>query len=218
MKQKIWATLISMGMAVSCIGAASAADWRAEFGIGAHGGDPEISFAGETDDLDTDTGIALTAQVWADKAVKEAPWLSLGVQYLRLQDSDFSESGSATVLGVAVTGQLDIEPTIDGFLANAAYRGDSGKWHPFIGGGVGFARADTDLAGSVTVNGQTFGGSANDDEVNFAWQLFAGADYDVTEKAYIGVNLRYFGTDATLFGADVEFRNFVGMANIGYRF
>ena len=34
--------------------------------------------------------------------------------------------------------------------------------------------------------------------------------YD-TDKAYVST-VSYFGTDAALFGADVEFRNLVGMA------
>jgi len=209
-----------------CSPQAFAADWRGEFGIGAHGGDPEFSFAGVTDDLDTDTGIALSGQIWADGLIEKAPWLSLGVQYLRLQDADFNESVSASILGVTVTGQLDLEPTIDTFLVNAAYRGKVGsqdKLHPFIGGGIGFARSSVDAfaAAAVTVNGQTLlnaSANADDDDTNLAWQFFAGADYDVTDKMYVGATFRYLGTDATLFGADVEFRNFVGMASIGYKF
>ena len=71
---------------------AYSADWRAEFGIGAHGGEPEVSFGGATDDLDTDTGIAITGQLWADGVAEKMPWLTLGAQYLRLTDSDFSEA------------------------------------------------------------------------------------------------------------------------------
>jgi len=197
---------------------ASSAEWRAELGLGAHGGDPEVSFAGETDDLDTNTGIAITAQLWADGVAETAPWLTLGLQYLRLDDADFSEAASGTVLGATVTAQLDLNPTLDGFLLNAAYRKPDGKFHPMIGGGIGIAKASVDAVGSVTVNGQTFAGTTDDDDTSLAWQMFAGFDYDVTDKAYIGVSMNYFGTDATLFSADVEFRNLVGMARAGYRF
>lgn len=201
---------------------AHSAEWRAELGLGAHGGDPEVSFSGATDDLDTDTGYAITGQIWADGITEKAPWLTMGLQYLRLDDSDFSEAGSATVLGVTLTGQFDLDPTLDGFLVNAAYRKPDGKFHPMIGGGVGVAHASVDASavGAITVNGQTFvgAGSVDDDDTNFAWQMFAGFDYDVTDKAYVGASVSYFGTDATLFGADVEFRNLIGMARVGYKF
>jgi len=197
---------------------AQSAEWRAELGLGAHGGDPEVSFAGETDDLDTDTGIAIAGQLWADGVAETAPWLTLGLQYLRLDDADFSEAASGTILGATVTAQLDLDPTLDGFLFNAAYRKPDGKLHPMIGGGIGIAKASIEAVGSITVNGQTFAGTTDDDDTSLAWQMFAGFDYDVTDKTYIGVSMSYFGTDATLFGADVEFRNLVGMARAGYRF
>tara|TARA_Y100001960_G_scaffold235347_1_gene247728 strand:- start:76 stop:414 length:339 start_codon:yes stop_codon:yes gene_type:complete len=91
---------------------AQSIEWRADLGIGFQGGDPEVSFAGETDELKTETGIALTGQLWADGAVETAPWLTMGVQYLRLDDADFSESASGTLLGATVTAQLDLNPTI----------------------------------------------------------------------------------------------------------
>ena len=221
MRKNLFATCTFVSF-LAFASSANSADWRAEFGIGAHGGDPEVSFAGATDDLDTDNGLAITGQLWADGVAEKMPWLTLGAQYLRLSDSDFSETASGTVLGVAVTGQLDLDPTIDAFLINAAYRKPDGKFHPIIGGGIGVAKSSIDATASATftVNGQNFvaSGTADDDDSNFAWQMFAGMDYDLTDKAYLGASITYFGTDANLFGADVEFRNVVGMAKIGYRF
>lgn len=122
---------------------------RIEAGFGIHGGDPDIEFAGVSGSLDTDTGIAFSAAGWVD----HVGWkhLSLGLEYLRLQGSDFHESASAVFLGGALTGTLDIEPTIDVVMLNAAIRKNSGFTHPYIGGGIGLGHADADLTASVTV-------------------------------------------------------------------
>ena len=222
MKRLSFSTLAVLFSFLTIQATAQSAEWRAELGLGAHGGDPEISFAGESEDLDTDTGFAVTGQLWADGVTEKAPWLTMGLQYLRLDDADFSEAASGTVLGATITGQLDLDPTLDGFLVNVAYRKPDGKFHPMIGGGIGVAKASVDasVVATITVNGQTFiaAGDADDDDTNFAWQMFAGFDYDVTDKAYVGATVSYFGTDAALFGADVEFRNLVGIARVGYKF
>jgi len=54
--------------------------------------------------------------------------------------------------------------------------------------------------------------------VTLAGQAFVGFDVDFTKRVYSGVNVRYLMTDANLFGADVEFRNAIGMAVLGVRF
>jgi len=202
-------------------GAAFAVDtFRLQVGLGAHGGDPDIEFAGESGSLDTDTGIAISAGGWID----HVGWnhFSLGLEYLRLQDSDFHASASATFLGGTLTGTLDIEPTIDAVMVNAAMRNNDGTIHPYIGGGIGVGHADVDLTASVTVTvgGQTFSasGSANDTDTAFAGQLFGGIDVDIGGNWYLGVNGRYFLMDADLFGADVEFRNWALMGFIGRKF
>ena len=219
---------LSGALLISLSSTAFAADgsyMRAELGIGAHGGDPDIEFAGQSDSLDVDTGAALAAGIWFDKVASKkigGDWLSVGVQYQRLQDSDFSESGSGTILGATITGTLDLEPEIDAFMVNAALRQNEGKFHPYIGGGIGIAQSSVDAALSltVTVNGQTFvgAGTVDDSDTALAGQFFAGVDYDVTEKIYLGANVKYFLTDATLFDADVEFRTLAGMAVVGYKF
>ena len=202
-------------------GSALAVDtFRLEVGVGIHGGDPDIEFAGESGSLDTDTGIAISAGGWVD----HVGWnhLSLGLEYLRLQDSDFHASGSTTFLGATLPGTLDIEPTIDAVMVNAAIRKNSGIGHPYIGGGIGLGHANADLtaAATVTVGGQTFSatGSASDSDTAIAGQLFGGMDVDIGGSWYLGVNGRYFLMDANLFGADIEFRNWVVLGFVGVKF
>ena len=200
--------------------------YRAEVGGGAFFGDPEVSALGLSVDLDTDTGIAISAGLWSDGpgGIRD---LSIGAQYLRLQGGDFDETGSGTFLGEPVTLRVEIEPTINAVMFNGVYRynkNEDNRFHPYIGGGIGAAFVDVDFSAAFT--GTTFGGavSASDSAVGFAWQAIAGVDVDVTDHVYAGVNYRYFGTDVTLFGdqtgvdIDFDFRQHVIMGVIGYRF
>ncbi len=219
---EILVTTVFAGLLLITLSASAFAanPFRVQVGVGIQGGDPEVEFAGVSGDLDTDTGIAISAGAWVD----EVGWkhLSLGLEYLRAQDSDFSESASGTFLGVTLSGTLDIEPTIDAVMINAAIRNNSGNIHPYIGGGIGVGFADADLTASltVTVDGDTFAasGSASDDDTAIAGQLFVGFDADVGGNWYVGVNGRYFLMDADLFGADVEFRTWSVMGIVGFRF
>ena len=218
---EILVTTVFAGLLLITLSASAFAanHFRLQFGAGVQGGDPEVSFAGESGDLDTDTGFAISGGAWVDKV----GWkhLSLGLEYLGLQDSDFSESGSVTIPGFTASGTLDIEPTIDAFMINAAIRNNSGNSHPYIGGGIGFALASADVtfSGTGTIEGEPFGSvSVDDDDTAFAGQLFIGFDYDVVGSLYLGVNGRYFLMDAELFGADVEFRTWSVMGIVGFRF
>ena len=202
---------------------ASAADVRIEISGGAMHSEPDVEFGGVSDSLETDTGYAGGAGLWVDKVGVE--WISLGVQYLNQQGFDFSKTASGTILGATITGTVDLEPTINSAFVNIAARGHFGKnkrFHPYIGGGIGVARSQVDASVTATlaVGGTTFliAGNADDDDVTLAGQAFVGFDVDFTKRVYSGVNVRYLMTDANLFGADVEFRNAIGMAVLGVRF
>jgi len=219
---EILVTTVFAGLLLITLSASAFAanHFRIQFGAGVQGGDPEVTVADVSFDLDTDTGFAISGGAWVDKV----GWkhLSLGLEYLGLQDSDFSKSGSVTIPGFTASGTLDIEPTIDAFMINAAIRNNSGNSHPYIGGGIGFALASADvtISGAGTINGEPVSGSfsTDDDDTAFAGQLFIGFDYDVVGSLYLGVNGRYFLMDADLFGADVEFRTWSVMGIVGFRF
>ncbi len=184
--------------------------YRAEAGAGAFFGDPKVSALGVSFDLDTDTGIAILAGLWSDGpgSIRD---LSVGAQYLRLQDGDFSFLDP-------IAGAVEIEPTINAVMGNALYRynkNEDNRFHPYIGGGIGAAFVNVDVSATAL-------GSASESAVGFAWQALAGVDVDITDHIYAGVNYRYFGTDVTsdVFGVDVDvdFRQHVIMGVIGYRY
>ncbi len=188
--------------------------FRAEAGAGAFFGDPKVSVLGVSGDLDTDTGIAILAGLWSDGpgAIRD---LSIGAQYLRLQDGDFSFLHPTL-------GAVEIEPTINAVMGNALYRynkNEGNRFHPYIGGGIGAAFVNVDASATAL-------GSGSASAWGFAWQAMAGVDFDVTDHVYLGANYRYFGTDVSfteLFDipgvdVDVDFRQHVIMGVIGYRF
>jgi len=196
------------------------ADSRAEIQAGfILDGDPEITFAGVSDDLDVDTGINLGAAYWMDGV--GSPNLSLGLSWNHTMDADYEESAAATFLGVTLAASLLIEHDIDAFMVNAVYRNNSSKTkvHPYIGGGIGIASTDADINLAVTVNGQVLAAAAaSDDDTSLAGQFMGGIDYEISENAYIGINATYFMTEAELFGADVDFDSFRVMAILGITF
>lgn len=92
-------------------------------------------------------------------------------------------------------------------LANAYF--DLGTWHgitPFVGGGVGAANVwisdFTDVG--VTVNSVAFG--EDHGEWNFAWALYAGLGFEVTEAFTVELAYRYLdlgdGESGDLVGFD----------------
>ena len=200
------------------INRASSTLQRVTLGLGATGGDPDVEFQGLSDSLDVSTGFAGSLGIWVDKP-GGVEWLSVGGQYLRLQGFDYSETASAVLLGTTLTGTLDIEPTLDVFMVNAAARQPEGKFHPYIGAGIGFARSEADISAALSVNGVVVAAAADsDDDAGLAYQGFVGLDYDVTDQISLGVNFSYVRVDSTLFDVDIDFQNFVGMAVLGFKF
>ena len=198
------------------------AEKRAEFQVGMSTGDPELTFAGVTEDLDVDTGMNLGGSLWWDGVM--TPNLSIGASVNRTMEADFSQSASVTFLGVTLAGTLDIEHDIDTLMFNAVFRDNSAgkKMRPYVGGGIGIAKTDADatLTATVTVNGQSFTGvgTTNDDDTSFAAQFMGGVDFEITENVYVGANMGYFMTEADLFGAEIEIDNFRANLILGVQF
>lgn len=214
------ALVVAMPLAAHAEGLFNDVQFRIEFGGGAQGGDPDIDFAGTSGSLETGTGFILGGGVWADRIAWEH--LSFGVQYLRFDNSDFDQTGTAAFLGTTFTGNIKIEPTIDAFMFNAAVRKNDSWWHPYVSLGIGVARTAADISanGTVTVSGTAFtgAGSTDDNSTNFAGQVAGGIDFDIGDSFYVGGNGRYFATNGSLFGADVDFRSWAFMAVAGVRF
>jgi len=89
-----------------------------------------------------------------------------------------------TIAGVAIGGHTNLYA---GFL-NVLYDFDqfSSKLVPYVGAGIGYGHVRSEFPiGVVKV-------SANDDE--FAYQLIAGANWNINKNVAIGADYRYVGT------------------------
>ncbi len=84
-------------------------------------------------------------------------------------------SGDVSAWSAMVNGIYDFMPT--------------GKWHPFVGAGIGWAWVDTD-----TLATNTAGVTVNDGYDAFAYQGFLGVAYDVTADLAVKAQYRYFAT------------------------
>jgi len=210
----------SLSMFILC-GSVFAVDMRAEFQAGFVTGDPEITFAGVSEDLDVDNGINLGGNIWWDGVA--SPNLSLGLSINRSSQQDFDVAVNQQFLNVVVQG-ITLEHDIDTVMVNAIFRDNSAgkKMRPYVGGGIGMAKTDVDtvITGTITVNGQQFAatGTATDDDTSFAFQFMGGVDFEVTENVYVGASLGYFMTEAEIFGADVDFDSFRGNLVLGVKF
>lgn len=217
--KKIYLTALSL-FAISIN--ANAYDVRVEGQFGMSTGDPEIEVSGTSQDLDTDTGYSFGGGLWIDNFYD--PNYSIGIQYNRLEDGDYEESAGGLFLGVPVTAKLTIENEIDIFMFNFIVRDNDGSYfnnsafHPYLGGGIGFAKVDATTDLSITVGTTTFAANSSDDDTAFAGQFLGGFDYDITEQFYIGANVSYTLTSVDLYGADVDYDLFRAMGVIGFKF
>lgn len=130
--------------------------------------------------------------------------LSLGLQYLYLSNKlSFSDVD-------------DQHTRINAGMFNAAWRMNNGVVHPYIGGGIGFGVVTVEPAGideddtATDVAGQIFFG--------FDYDIFNNVDSDILKKMYLGVNGRWFVTEAEVFGFDETFHQFALMGNVGIKF
>ncbi|MBP6013330.1 MAG: porin family protein [Alphaproteobacteria bacterium] len=106
------------------------------------------------------------------------------------------EGGEGAGLGI-----VDSNTSNFAILANLWYDIDIGnKVRPYVGGGVGWARARRDGAIQATVDtdlggeGGTFTTSAlyQQERNGFAWQLGAGFNYEVSPGVDVGLGYRFF--------------------------
>lgn len=137
---------------------------------------------------DPDTGFVLGGAIGAglDR------WVSglnaeIEVSYRRqdVEGTFFSTLGGGhTHTGLVVGNQSTFA-----IMANAWYEIDAGwKVKPYLGGGVGWARASWEVALPSSSGLDSF----QDENSGFAWQLGLGFNYEVAQGVDVGLGYRYF--------------------------
>lgn len=171
-------------------------------------------------------GFAANAALWYDGAFG-APGtfpgdISIGLQYLHFSnDGTLSESTSGAAASVSLSRGTNAA------MADVEWRERDGRFHPFVGAGLGAAFTSINISASVGGIGGIggVGGSLPaDNEVSFAAQGFFGFDYDFTSNLYGGITGTFFYTDADYdklipsAKLDIAYQELAVMAHLGWKF
>jgi opacity protein-like surface antigen len=140
----------------------------------------------ETFRSDTDTGFVLGGAIgtnldnWVNGLKVE-----MEVSYRR---NDVG--GTWTNDNASDAGFIDANLSTFAIMANAWYEiGIGSKVRPYVGGGVGWARTQADIAFVATTGSS---GSDQEENAGFAWQLGLGMNYEVAPDVDVGIGYRYF--------------------------
>lgn len=136
-------------------------------------------------------------------------------------ETDGSEKGFIAGLG-NVSLKTDVSVTTI-FVAIKRFRPiEMGEL--FIGGGIGIGFADTDLDISISSLGSD---SVSDDDTVFGFQFLAGANFNISEKYFLGIEGKYLITNdaevsGTLFGIpfddEANANGYIITAVLGFKF
>ena len=201
---------------LGCVAQPAAADYRAEVGAGysfslfkqdvAEPVEGSVLTATLTE-VETGNGPTASVAFWVDNVARDN--FSLGFEYnysgfdpevtVRLS----TPRRSRDIVGA---GKARLH---NGFI-NAAYRINEGTWHPYVGLGLGLGYAKISLDNVVT--------SGEVGTVTGGIQGFAGVDYGVTEKFYVGANARLYYIDGRIIGTDLQFLELQLLGKLGVRF
>lgn len=89
------------------------------------------------------------------------------------------------------SGSIAGDTKIHAFMLNALYDFGDGGLTPYIGGGVGVARANHSIAGTNAATGLSIAYGSRD--YNFAYQGIAGVAVGLAESLTLDLSYRYFG-------------------------
>jgi len=80
---------------------------------------------------------------------------------------------------------------LNNFMFNAIFKYPEGKFHPYIGLGIGFSYIDWSLTTTSPVR------SISNDDTVFAWQMLAGVEIDLTNNLSVDIGYRFFATESS---------------------
>jgi opacity protein-like surface antigen len=108
---------------------------------------------------------------------------------------EFGLAGSADEETVQILGEdVDVEATTGEVYAGIRKSIGSGRFRPYIGGGVAYIQSELEVSTPL--------GSADVDDGSIAGYLHVGVSFDLTPGFFIGVDLR------ALLGSDVDYEGF----------
>jgi len=165
----------------------------------------DVTTAGVNFDVETDsTGILGFKVGWVPPTAK---YLALEMDLNYIFESNY---GPTTISGVTESGDV----YLSNVLFNLLLRYPEGRFHPFIGAGIGWSYFN--IEGFETFGGRSF--YTSEDAYSFAWQFLAGIDFDISPNLSIDLTYRYYGTDPSLAITDIEYRASIFTVGLNFRF
>jgi len=200
--------LFVIAISISSIGIASA-DMGAYVGVfGGYTFSPDSSWKNDNtgSEFDADIQEAWAVGIKFGYIPPQMKYLSFELEYFYSNpDIDRTVFGSTAF-------QVDIE--FHSVMYNVLVRYPEGKFHPYIGGGIGFSYADA----SIQATSPTSSASTSENDTGFAWQLLAGIDIDLVNNWTADIGYRYFYTEPKLGNIEVEYKTSMVTLGLKYRF
>jgi opacity protein-like surface antigen len=112
--------------------------------------------------------------------------------------------------GVTESGNV----SLNNFLFNLILRYPEGKFHPYIGGGIGGSSMNI----QNTESDQNHVHVANETSTGFAWQLLAGINFDLAPNLSADLTYRYLGTNPSFTAINVDYRTSAVTVGLNFHF
>ena len=94
---------------------------------------------------------------------------------------------------------------LNNFLVNLILRYPEGRFHPYVGGGIGGSSVNIQNTETRTSNGAVVN-VASETATAFAWQLLAGVNFDLAPNLSADLGYRYFGTNPSYTAINTTYR------------
>lgn len=112
----------------------------------------------------------------------------------------------------------DGEFTSDNAFANFLLRYPGGKFHPYVGFGLGWAWSRLKASGLERIEGVTGTPSFDEKDNRFAWQALVGLNYEITRDWSAGLGYRYYQTKPKFSDTEVTFSTSMITLGINFHF
>ena len=150
-------------------------------------------------DLETPSGDIKMKNSWMLGAkfgyiIPTYKWVAAELEYNHLFKQDVDQAGD--------NGDF----SADSVMANFLVRCPEGMFHPYVGFGIGWSWGD-------------FKSDGNDNTSNnFAWQILAGLNYEITKNWSADLGYRYFQSKYSPDSGDVTSKNHIVLIGVNYHF
>jgi len=130
--------------------------------------------------------------------IPQFKWIAGEVEYNYLAEQDIDTAG--------VSGKFKAH----NFMANALARYPEGRFHPYVGFGIGLSRG--------TFTAATTTGFIDESDTAFAWQFLAGLNFEITRNWSADLGYRYFRSKYDMQNADVTSKDHIILIGVNYHF